>query len=87
VPTLACRICGRVVYTTATLDALLPEERRCPRCGAILDVERRSDNRRKSQRRSDTAGSVRLPAGEERRVSERRRKARRREDDRPLGGL
>jgi len=83
VPTLACRICGRVVYTTASLDALLPEERRCPRCGAILDGERRGESRRKGERRRNEPGP---PGGVERRIADRRLGPRRRDDDKPLGG-
>jgi hypothetical protein len=86
VPTLACRICGRVVYTTASLDALLPEERRCPRCGAILDGERRGVSRRKGERRQNPTDSPGPPGGIERRVSDRRHGPRRRNDDKPLGG-
>jgi hypothetical protein len=86
VPTLACRICGRVVYTTTTLDALLPEERRCPRCGAILDGERRRESRRKGERRTNPVSEPGAPAGRERRASKRREVTRRREDDRPIGG-
>ena len=33
-PRLACRACGRQIYTTAPLESLFAEERRCPRCGA-----------------------------------------------------
>lgn len=43
VPTLACRICGRVLDAAAMQLA----EGRCPRCGAILASERRGENRRK----------------------------------------
>lgn len=85
-PTLACRICGRVVYTTASLDALLPEERRCPRCGAILDGERRGVSRRKGERRQSLPDSPGPPGGVERRVVDRRQGPRRRDDDDPLGG-
>ncbi len=84
-PTLACRICGRVVYTTVSLDALLPEERRCPRCGAILDAERRSDDRRKAERRQNPPDAPGPPGGVERRVADRRRGPRRREDGTPTG--
>ena len=85
-PTLACRICGRVVYTTASLDALLPEERRCPRCGAILDTERRGGNRRKGERRQNPPNDPGPPGGVERRVWDRRQVPRRRDDDKPFGG-
>ena len=54
-PNLACQICGRVVYTAAALDSLFAEERRCPRCGGMLFVERRVDNRRKRERRQNRA--------------------------------
>ena len=72
-PTLACRICGRVVYTTAPLDELLPEERRCPRCGAFLDRERREVDRRTSVRRVNPPDDPGPPGGyTERRHMERR---------------
>jgi hypothetical protein len=74
------------VYTTASLDALLPEERRCPRCGAILDGERRGVSRRKGDRRQNPADSPGPPGGIERRVRDRRQGPRRRDDDKPLGG-
>jgi hypothetical protein len=86
VPTLACRICGRVVYTTTSLDALLPEERRCPRCGAILDGERRGETRRKGERRRNPPDSPGPPGGVERRAADRRLGPRRRDDDNPTGG-
>jgi hypothetical protein len=86
VPTLACRICGRVVYTTVGLEELLPEERRCPRCGAILDGERRSDSRRKNPRRVNPPDDPGPPPDErERRVGERRTSQRRRDEGRTLG--
>jgi phage FluMu protein Com len=85
VPTLACRICGRVVSTTASLDALLPEERRCPRCGAILEGERRGQSRRKVDRRQNPADSPGPPGGVERRVADRRQGPRRRDDDKTPG--
>ena len=45
-PKLACRSCGRQIYTVSPLESLFAEERRCPRCGAPLDTERRDDERR-----------------------------------------
>jgi hypothetical protein len=81
-PTLACRICGRVVYTTASLDSLFSEESRCPRCGNTLDMERRVDNRRKTERRRNPPDVPGPPSGRERRVSERRKHTRRRDDNR-----
>ena len=81
-PTLACRICGRVVYTTASLDSLFSEEGRCPRCGNVLSVERRVDNRRKGERRMNPPDVPGSPGGLERRTGERRRQQRRRDDNR-----
>jgi hypothetical protein len=43
VPRLACWSCGRQIYTVAPLESLFAEERRCPRCGAFLNGERRED--------------------------------------------
>ena len=79
-PTLACRICGRVVYATAEFDSLFAEESRCPRCGGVLFLERRHENRRKFQRRQNPAADPGPPGGTERRLSERRTQRRRRED-------
>ena len=81
-PTLACRICGRVVYTTASLDSLFAEETRCPRCGNILNMERRVDNRRKRERRRNPPDVPGPPGSFERRASERRKHTRRRDDNR-----
>jgi hypothetical protein len=80
-PTLACRVCGRVVYTAAALDNLFAEERRCPRCGSILWEERRQDNRRKRERRQNPMDTPGPPNNIERRSSERRRRDRRRDGD------
>ena len=79
-PTLACRICGRVVYTTAALDSLFAEESRCPRCGNVLDTERRSTNRRKGERRQNPPNDPGPPRGLERRGRDRRVTRRRRDD-------
>ena len=48
---LACRTCGRQIYTVASIDALFAEERRCPGCGAGLQPERRMVDRRQIIRR------------------------------------
>jgi hypothetical protein len=80
-PTLACRICGRVVYTAAALDSLFAEERRCPRCGGMLFGERRVANRRKGERRLNPPDVPGPPGSFERRTSERRRGQRRRDDN------
>jgi hypothetical protein len=82
-PTLACRICGRVVYMAASLESLFPEERRCPRCGSMLFPERRRENRREGERRSgepDAPDAPEAPATPERRTGHRRRLERRRDD-------
>ena len=77
-PKLACRACGRQIYTVATLDSLFAEERRCPRCGAFLEPERRETDRRQAMRRQNTPDVPGPPAGEpERRVAERRMARRR----------
>lgn len=83
-PNLACRICGRVVYTTASLDSLFAEERRCPRCGYVLAAERRVDNRRKTERRKNRPDVPGPPGSFERRVGERRKLTRRRDDNTSL---
>jgi hypothetical protein len=85
-PTLACHVCGRVVYTTAPLDSLFAEERRCPRCGSILDVERRGAERRKADRRRNPPDAPGPPGGVERRVVDRRQNRRRRDDGTSFGG-
>ena len=79
-PTLACRICGRVVYTAAALDSLFAEERRCPRCGGPLWGERRVGNRRKGERRRNPPDVPGPPGSFERRQHERRKHDRRRDD-------
>jgi hypothetical protein len=50
-PRLACFTCGRQIYTVAPLESLFAEERRCPRCGAYLNTERRESERRQAIRR------------------------------------
>jgi hypothetical protein len=81
-PTLACRICGRVVYTAAPFETLFAEESRCPRCGGVLWPERRVENRRKYDRRQNAPDAPGPPSGVERRVAERRKGQRRRDDNR-----
>ena len=71
-PQLACWSCGRQIYTVAPLDSLFSEERRCPRCGAYLDKERRGDERRQRNRRKNTDGEPGPPDGVERRIADRR---------------
>ena len=77
-PKLACRACGRQIYTAAPLDSLFVDERRCPRCGALLDPERRVTDRRQAIRRLNTPDDPGPPAGAgERRLAERRQVRRR----------
>jgi ribosomal protein S27AE len=71
-PKLACRSCGRQIYTVAPLDALFAEERRCPRCGAFLSDERRDLDRRNYVRRQNAADDPGPPTADERRDAERR---------------
>jgi ribosomal protein S27AE len=54
-PRLACWSCGRQIYTVAPLESLFYEERRCPRCGAFLNAERRDWERRSYVRRQNAA--------------------------------
>jgi hypothetical protein len=70
-PRLACWRCGRQLYTVAPLESLVAEERRCPRCGASLNPERREAERRGTTRRVNPPADP-GPPGEERRVAERR---------------
>jgi len=73
VPKLACRACGRRVYTAASIATLFAEERRCPRCGAVMDPERRAFDRRQVVRRKNPSDDPGPPAGTaERRFAERR---------------
>ncbi len=72
-PRLACWSCGRQIYTVSPLESLFAEERRCPRCGAFLDKERREFERRSAHRRQNPPDDPGPPAGEsERRVADRR---------------
>jgi hypothetical protein len=76
-PRLACWSCGRQIYTVAPLDSLFAEERRCPRCGAFLNGERREAERRSALRRQNPADDPGPPKAKERRVEERRTERRR----------
>jgi DNA-directed RNA polymerase subunit RPC12/RpoP len=80
-PRLACWSCGRQIYTVAPLESLFQEERRCPRCGAYLNNERRETDRRSQLRRQNPPSDPGPPDGEERRVEERRTARRRRSPD------
>jgi hypothetical protein len=76
-PKLACWSCGRQIYTVAPLESLFSEERRCPRCGAFLNDERRDFDRRNGVRRVNPADDPGPPEPDERRVDERRKGRRR----------
>jgi hypothetical protein len=81
VPKLACRSCGRQIYTVAPIEALFAEERRCPRCGTFLDGERRERDRRSRIRRENPTDDPGPPPDTaERRVAERRHVRRRKGD-------
>jgi ribosomal protein S27AE len=77
-PRLACWSCGRQIYTVAPLESLFAEERRCPRCGAYMDAERREGERRERNRRQNPPDDPGPPAAEaDRRIADRRVKRRR----------
>jgi hypothetical protein len=76
-PRIACWSCGRQIYTVAPLESLFQEERRCPRCGAYLNTERREVDRRGRLRRQNPPDDPGPPGPEERRVDERRKQRRR----------
>jgi len=72
-PRLACWSCGRQIYTVSPLESLFAEERRCPRCGAFLDKERREIERRERLRRQNPPDDPGPPDGTtERRLADRR---------------
>ena len=78
-PRLACWSCGRKLYATSALESLFPDERRCPRCGALLNLDRRDHDRREKIRRRNPVGDPGPPPETgERRVEERRKMIRRR---------
>jgi hypothetical protein len=76
-PRLACWSCGRQIYTVAPIESLFAEERRCPRCGAFLNGERRETERRWAVRRENPLDDPGPPTAEERRIEERRMSRRR----------
>jgi hypothetical protein len=77
-PKLACWSCGRQIHSVAPLESLFADERRCPRCGAFLNGERREDERRTSVRRQNPQADPGPPSDDERRLDERRKVRRRR---------
>jgi hypothetical protein len=77
-PRLACWSCGRQIYTVSPLESLFAEERRCPRCGAYMDSERREGERREQNRRQNPPNDPGPPEGmDDRRIADRRVKRRR----------
>jgi hypothetical protein len=80
-PRLACWSCGRQIYTVAPLESLFAEERRCPRCGAFLNAERRELQRRSIVRRQNPIDEPGPPSEDERRIEDRRRGRRRQSAD------
>jgi hypothetical protein len=83
-PRIVCRNCGREIYTTAPIEQLFADERRCPRCGTPLQDDRRANDRRLRHRRENPPEDPGPPAEEpERRVGERRQGRRRRGDSGP----
>ncbi len=79
-PRIVCRTCGREVYTTAPLEQLFAEERRCPRCGVPLHADRRAIDRRVANRRVNPPEGPGEPEVDEQRVGDRRTTGRRRGD-------
>ena len=77
-PRLACWSCGRNIYATSTFESLFAEERRCPRCGVLMNFERRDVQRREQVRRQNPPDDPGPPPDGERRVEERRSGQRRR---------
>jgi hypothetical protein len=77
-PRLACWSCGRQIYAVAPLESLFAEERRCPRCGAFLNGERRDNERRSYLRRQNAGDDPGPPVDDERRDDDERRTGRRR---------
>ncbi|HEX9044492.1 MAG TPA: hypothetical protein VF802_05645 [Candidatus Limnocylindrales bacterium] len=81
-PRLACFTCGRQIYTVAPIESLFAEERRCPRCGAFMNEERRGDERRGIDRRRNPADAPGPPMFRgERRHDDRRTGPRRIDGD------
>ena len=76
-PRLACWKRGRQLYTVTALESLFADERRCPRCGAFLEAERRDHDRRGIPRRQNPPDDPGPPKAKERRVDERRQTRRR----------
>jgi hypothetical protein len=71
-PRLACWSCGRNIYATTPFESLLADERRCPRCGALMNPDRRDVQRREVLRRQNPPDDPGPTADGERRVAQRR---------------
>jgi len=84
-PRIICRSCGREIYTTAPIEQLFADERRCPRCGASLQDDRRDAERRLHIRRLNPDDDPGPSDEDERRIEERRKIRRRRGDSGPNG--
>lgn len=84
-PRIICRNCGREIYTAAPIEQLFADERRCPRCGASLQDDRREAERRLNVRRLNPQDDPGPPEDAERRLEERRKIRRRRGDSGPGG--
>ena len=92
-PRIICHTCGREVYATAPIEQLFADERRCPRCGAPLQNDRRVTDRRQMNRREIPSAESGPPesseesgppeSSEERRVKDRREDRRRGADSGP----
>ena len=92
-PRIICHTCGREVYATAPIEQLFADERRCPRCGAPLQNDRRVTDRRQMNRRENpsaesgptesSAESGPPESSAERRVKDRREDRRRGADSGP----
>ena len=63
-PHLACRTCGRRIYSVAPLSSMTADELRCPRCGAYFQEDRRVSERRKAIRRENPSTDPGPPAAE-----------------------
>jgi DNA-directed RNA polymerase subunit RPC12/RpoP len=61
-PHLACRTCGRRIYSVAPLSSMTADELRCPRCGARFQEDRRGAERRTTIRRENPSDDPRPPA-------------------------
>jgi hypothetical protein len=60
------------MYATSPFESLFAEERRCPRCGVLMNPERRDVHRRAQARRQNLPDDPGPPPDGERRGAERR---------------